>query len=1156
MLHTGSTTMPAIPLFSRILRAFYAAFGMLLLILSSGERGLAQDAIAEWDRLTSETVRLVNEGELALAEKSAREALSFSKQNLANPSLELATAHNNLGSVLSFRQKYEDALPEHKVALSLRRQLVSESDPLISTSLENLADTYRRMGRYREAVPHFSEALQHHVARLGETSPQLILPLRSLAYALNFKEDRSEDETRQAFDLYSRIIDLRDQAGIELDEGFLTDLENAGRFAGDLGLHAQAKLHQERHIEAATAFYGSAHATTAYGYSNLAGTLSLLQDHSGAENAFTKAIEISTLAEGRLSAATAVYHYRFGDYLEARGDYERAERAYRETLDIERQIFGEAHAETINSYNTLGLLLYNSGKVSAAEKLLRRAQELAGEVHGTDSLWYATTTDNLALAIAGLGNPKAAIPLHRQALEIRQRQLGRNDADTSRTINNLALALQSSGEDTQAETLFREALEIDRATLAANDYAVAIALRNLAGTLETKRDMPSLMEAAPMYAEALSIARANYPSTHPNIAYSIHSFANVVMRVDRLARGTPFKEQSGTLMAQTADLYREAIEILSAPINRDSLQDNTAIFQTATVQMLLVSGENAREAFVAAQWPLQSAASKAIAATSLRVSSGDDALGQLVRLQQDRTEEHAQLNQRILQSLSVRDAAAISTLRGQLSRLETEIDELSATITTRFPAYSEYRGGEPANADQVAELLDDDEALVLINPGFVQDSGDEIEGSVFVIDASGKVSSALLEAGDGLQQDAEKLFCSLQDSAGNCDSPQTGSENTRGAFSLDEGPAPSSAPAFDLGLAHSIYQRMFSPIAGALEDKRSLIIVSADEALVALPFQLLLTQAHDVDDAQIRYRDVPWLVRKWAISVSTSVSAFKASRAQPNRIADENKKPFLGFGDPIIGASASIDCNTAAPIQVASYSRGIVDVDTRSLFSPAAAGSVPIADVNAVRRLARLPDTRCELESIASSLGSGDLFLNAEATETQVKDMNALKVLSEYEIISFATHGLMAGETDLSEPALVLTPPREGSIQDDGLLTASEVAALEIDADWVLLSACNTAAGTIETDTGERVSESFSGLARAFFYAGAKSLLVSHWPVQSEAAVRLTTRTFEILRERPEMKRARAFQLAILSVIDDPNATNRTTHPNYWAPFTLLGDSR
>ena len=118
-------------------------------------------------------------------------------------------------------------------------------------------------------------------------------------------------------------------------------------------------------------------------------------------------------------------------------------------------------------------------------------------------------------------------------------------------------------------------------------------------------------------------------------------------------------------------------------------------------------------------------------------------------------------------------------------------------------------------------------------------------------------------------------------------------------------------------------------------------------------------------------------------------------------------------------------------------------------------------------------------------------------------------------MVYFATHGLLAGDVKgLGEPSLALTIPSEPSELDDGLLTASEVAQLKLNADWVVLSACNTAAGD------KPGAEALSGLARAFFYAGAHALLVSHWAVESNAAMRLTTSTFDILKSDPALGRA------------------------------------
>jgi len=201
-----------------------------------------------------------------------------------------------------------------------------------------------------------------------------------------------------------------------------------------------------------------------------------------------------------------------------------------------------------------------------------------------------------------------------------------------------------------------------------------------------------------------------------------------------------------------------------------------------------------------------------------------------------------------------------------------------------------------------------------------------------------------------------------------------------------------------------------------------------------------------------------------------------------------------------------------------------------------------------------LPETADEVRSIASALHAdpvSDVFLGPRANEQMVTTLD----LSNRRVVVFATHGLVPGDLDgLTEPALALSAPEVAEVPGDGLLTMGKILGLRLNADWVVLSACNTAAAA---DEG---AEAVSGLGRAFFYAGTRALLVSNWPVETNSARALTTAIFRIQAEEPRLTRADALRRAVLELIDGPGFVEGDrrlfsyAHPIFWAPFTLVGD--
>ena len=154
------------------------------------------------------------------------------------------------------------------------------------------------------------------------------------------------------------------------------------------------------------------------------------------------------------------------------------------------------------------------------------------------------------------------------------------------------------------------------------------------------------------------------------------------------------------------------------------------------------------------------------------------------------------------------------------------------------------------------------------------------------------------------------------------------------------------------------------------------------------------------------------------------------------------------------------------------------------------------ANVDEVRTQYPLPETADELCAVAQTVGAQEsaVHLGERNTEKVIKALSADGTLEQARVLHFATHGLLAGETAMlaearAEPSLILTPPVQASEEDDGLLTASEIAQLKLDADWVVLSACNTAAAGGDKLAPKRYrawhkASSMPGLARSWFRIG------------------------------------------------------------------------
>jgi CHAT domain-containing protein len=355
---------------------------------------------------------------------------------------------------------------------------------------------------------------------------------------------------------------------------------------------------------------------------------------------------------------------------------------------------------------------------------------------------------------------------------------------------------------------------------------------------------------------------------------------------------------------------------------------------------------------------------------------------------------------------------------------------------------------------------------------------------------------------------------------------------------------------FAFAAAHGLYRDLLAPLSDLLDAKPVWFVVP-DGPLESLPFSLLVKSGVDAGRG-LKWHQAPWVVRQHAVVTLPSLGALTLARNTPRPAPAP--EALIAFADPILNEAPAVGAASrkARNLKIGALWSGespkvltVAETPSRPAGAMTTAGGRRLANPDLVRKLTPLPDTADEARAVAAALGGGELLMRDNATETRLKQSD----LSRYRNLLFATHGAMASDfVEFGEPALVLTPPRGASEQAAGRRAASEIAQLKLNADWVLLSACNTAAAD-----GTPGAEGLSGLAKAFFHAGARNLLVSHWSVVSESTVLLSTGTFKRLQQQPAAGKARALQYSILELMD---RHEEFRHPMFWAPFVLVGDGR
>jgi|GEM_PF-1727888 len=531
--------------------------------------------------------------------------------------------------------------------------------------------------------------------------------------------------------------------------------------------------------------------------------------------------------------------------------------------------------------------------------------------------------------------------------------------------------------------------------------------------------------------------------------------------------------------------------------------------------------DDVKSFFTAAQALIAQSSAEAAKRQAANAQSGDDRTAALARALQD-TDQRLQANDGALRRLNeqgVYQGPQIAALQAERSRLAGENAKLQGELLEVDPGYTTalhtlvdlaqlQKALKPGEIYVKAFLLADSGYGVLVSP----------EGAIpYRIDLTRDAAADMVR----------RLRYPI-DNPGHAKNGKT----THGVFNV--------------ALASTFFQDVFGPVRDDVMAAKH-IIYEPDATLISVPISAYVTDTASADlikaklasPKPVDYVGVAWLGLHSYNSIAMSASAFYQARIAK---ASKASHPFFGYGDPTIPPDPA-DFSSVRP--VGRSTPADEELCGRYRYS--------------LTLMHPLPDTRREVADVAQALDASANGANYQFGDA-FTDTAVLKRgdLSEYRVVYFATHGLLDEGNPCLHTALLTSFGGEGS---DALLDLPKISSLHLDADMVVLSACNTgsnAHGKAQKEgdpSGDKPGansvsagggEALGGLVTSFVQAGARNVVVSNWEVDSVTTAKLMITLFQ----QKQVSQAEALANAERVLMNEP----RHSHPYYWAPFTVVGD--
>jgi CHAT domain-containing protein/Tfp pilus assembly protein PilF len=1091
---------------------------------SLGQLGLIRYAQGDWTR----------------AMECSKKALGLFRAAMGPRDPKVAACLHCIANVYFEQGEYARALASYQEALAIFREAV---DPAVGHCYIGIGNVENQRGRYVRALDSYQKALDSFAAAPGENRPEVAAcyhnigavscSLRELDRALEFHHKAlaiwlvdqeanaldiadcyvgiadvysEQGESARALELYQRARAIRrERLGeghprvIQCDSLIASVYARRGDYIQAIGLYQKALA---TYREAP----GDHRLDIAGCYNNLANVACKQGEHAQALEYHQKSLTIDRAVRGDHHPDVAEDYSNMAGVYAEQGEFVRAVESYQKAVAIYREMPGEDHPGLAGCYSGLASLVLNQGEPARALELHQRALAIRRKALGDRHPDVAADRNNIGITYHALGDLTRALESHYQALAIRIER-GERQVDVATSLNNIAVILTEQGEFARALDHYQRALGIWREVFGERHPNVAMGYDNIALVSAQQGRVGPALESFDRALDALvePTATPEPPGTAPTRLRALPITVRVLLRRGWLRQQAPGSDPAVSWRLALRD-YREAADVLQRTRQRVLATDPSRVHlgeqatelfpRTIGVAALLAAAEHRPDR------PLDAleAAERGAARVFL------EGLGQaraplLGRVDPETLKEEARLLARIrqlddriaseqAQPFERRDRAAVARLFDDRKRADDELKELAGRLEREYPQYAAWKYPRACTVAQARACLANDEVALH-----------------YVLGADASYLVVMTKTAD--PQDSGLAVHALAASSEIAELVSALSQ-TKVLEDLDS--------TKELGA--KAYRMLLAPAAGAIRG-RHLVIVPGG-VLGLLPFELLVEPVGGDGRGAVGSR---FLVEGHRIRYAPSLTALHLIRLwEPSR--QQPRRSLWAMGDPVYHASDP-RCTPAA--ERTAETRGAPE---EGLGGPGRSGPPS----GTFERLAFSGEEIVRLRRVMGA-GPGEMCVGPDATEAAVKTLSDAGILGQYRYIHFATHGIL-GLADATPPSLVLSLAGEQH-GEDGFLTLGEVTGLRLNADLVVLSACQTGQGRLYN------AEGVSGLARAFLYAGSRGVLCSLWRVDDEATAGLMTDIYAGLKAQKPA--ADALREAQLRMIADGQP------PLYWAPFILIG---